>query len=92
MCSIYPWSKQGTLLERISKVTFHHFILYSSSYYKIRNIYYVFLWTGTSDPYATIHIMSTKKGKDKDADNDNFNVTKVEFATLNPKWNESFTM
>ncbi|XP_063694738.1 BAI1-associated protein 3-like isoform X2 [Bolinopsis microptera] len=47
---------------------------------------------GTSDPYATIHIMSTKKGKDKDADNDNFNVTKVEFATLNPKWNESFTM
>ena len=47
---------------------------------------------GTSDPYATIHIMSSKKEKQKDSDNTNFRVTKVEFATLNPKWNESFTM
>ncbi|KAL5256074.1 hypothetical protein ACHWQZ_G011327 [Mnemiopsis leidyi] len=47
---------------------------------------------GTSDPYATVHIMSSKKEKQKDSDNTNFRVTKVEFATLNPKWNESFTM
>jgi hypothetical protein len=48
--------------------------------------------SGTSDPYATIHIISSKKEKQKDSDNSNFRVTKVEFANLNPKWNESFTM
>lgn len=46
---------------------------------------------GTSDPYATIHIMSLKD-KQKDTDNTNFRVTKVDYATLSPKWNESFTM
>lgn len=46
---------------------------------------------GTSDPYATVHILC-KNEKQKDNDSANFRITKVENANLNPKWNEVFTM